>query len=192
MDRWQKELAERMKDPEERRRMEEQAEKMDPNNTITSDDLQKMLDKIREMAKNGDREGAKRMLEELRDAMQRQAGDEEIEKLIQQLYDAMARWQRELAEKMKDPEERRRMQEQAEKMDPNNTITSDDLQKMLDKIREMAKNGDREGAKRALEELRKMMENATPMMAQPGQQRAPAYVRSDVAASYLARAARRA
>jgi hypothetical protein len=61
------------------------------------------------------------------------------------------------------------MQEQAEKMDPNNVITGDDLQKMLDKIREMAQNGDREGAKRMLEELRKMMENATPMLAQPGQ-----------------------
>ncbi len=36
-----------------------------------------------------------------------------------------------------------------------------------DKIREMAKNGQREEAKRLLEELRKMMENATPMMAQP-------------------------
>ena len=42
---------------------------------------------------------------------------------------------------------------------------------MLDKIREMAKNGQREEAKRLLEELRKMMENATPMMAGPGQQR---------------------
>ena len=92
-------------------------------------------------------------------------------RLIQQLYSAMDRWQKELAERMKDPEERRRMKEQAEKMDPNNTITGDDLQKMLDKIREMAKNGQREEAKRLLEELRKMMENATPMMAQPGQQR---------------------
>src|SRR5260221_9393992 len=81
----------------------------------------------------------------------------------------MGKWQKELAERMQDPEERRRMMEQAEKMDPNNTITSDDLQKMLDKIREMAKNGQREEAKRLLEELRKMMENATPMMAQPGQ-----------------------
>ncbi len=34
---------------------------MDPNNTITGDDLQKMLDKIREMAKNGQREEAKRL-----------------------------------------------------------------------------------------------------------------------------------
>lgn len=105
----------------------------------------------------------------LRDAIQRNAGDEEIERLIQQLYSAMDKWQQEMAERMKDPEERRRMEEQAEKMDPNNTITGDDLQKMLDKIREMAKNGQREEAKRLLEELRKMMENATPMMAQPGQ-----------------------
>src|SRR4029077_11572833 len=116
---------------------------------------------------------AERQLEQarqdLRDAIQRQAGDEEIERLIQQLYSAMDRWQKELAERMQDPEERRRMMEQAEKMDPNNTITSDDIQKMLDKIREMAKNGQREEAKRLLEELRKMMENATPMMAQPGQ-----------------------
>ncbi len=138
-------------------------------------ETQKLLWDLAVRLESGAMSDAERALEqarqELRDAMQRQAGDEEIERLIQQLYDAMARWQRELAEKMKDPDERRRMEEQAEKMDPNSTITGDDLQKMLDKIREMAKNGDREGAKRMLEELRKMMENATPMMAQPGQQR---------------------
>ena len=140
-------------------------------------ETQKLLWDLAMRLESGATSDAERALEqarqELRDAMQRQAGDEEIERLIQQLYDAMDRWQKELAEQMKDPEERRRMQEQAEKMDPNNTITGDDLQKMLDKIREMAKNGDREGAKRLLEELRKMMENATPMMAQPGQQRQP-------------------
>ncbi len=136
-------------------------------------EAQKLLWDLAMRLENGAANDAQRALEqarqELRDAMQRQAGDEEIEKLIQQLYSAMDRWQKEMAEKMQDPEERRRMMEQAEKMDPNNTITGDDLQKMLDKIREMARNGDREGAKRALEELRKMMENATPMMAQPGQ-----------------------
>jgi uncharacterized protein (TIGR02302 family) len=136
-------------------------------------DAQKILWDLAMRLENGSANDAQRQLEqarqELRDAMQRQAGDEEIEKLIQQLYSAMDRWQKEMADKMQDPEERRRMMEQAEKMDPNNTITGDDLQKMLDKIREMAKNGDREGAKRALEELRKMMENATPMIAQPGQ-----------------------
>jgi len=138
-------------------------------------ETQKLLWDLAMRLESGATSDAERAVEqarqELRDAMQRQAGDEEIERLIQQLYDAMARWQKELAERMQDPEERRRMMEQAEKMDPNNTITGDDLQRMLDKIREMAKNGQREEAKRLLEELRKMMENATPMMAQPGQQR---------------------
>ena len=138
-------------------------------------DTQKLLWDLAMRLESGAMSDAERAVEDarqqLRDAMQRQAGDEEIERLIQQLYDAMGRWQKELAEKMQDPEERRRMMEQAEKMDPNNTITSDDLQRMLDKIREMAKNGQREEAKRLLEELRKMMENATPMMAGPNQQR---------------------
>ena len=101
-------------------------------------DAQKILWDLAMRLENGSANDAQRQLEqarqELRDAMQRQAGDEEIEKLIQQLYSAMDRWQKEMAEKMQDPEERRRMMEQAEKMDPNNTITGDDLQKMLDKI----------------------------------------------------------
>ena len=117
-------------------------------------ETQKLLWDLAMRLENGSQTDAERALEqarqELRDAMQRNAGDEEIERLIQQLYDAMAKWQKELAERMQDPEERRRMQEQAEKMDPNNTITGDDLQKMLDKIREMAKNGQREEAKRLL------------------------------------------
>ncbi|MFI5033037.1 MAG: DUF4175 domain-containing protein, partial [Reyranellales bacterium] len=136
-------------------------------------DTQKLLWDMALRLEQGATSDAERAVEqarqELRDAMQRQAGDEEIEKLIQQLYNAMDRWQKEMAERMKDPEERRRMQEQADRMDPNNTITGDDIQKMLDKIREMARNGQREEAKRLLEELRKMMENATPMMAQNGQ-----------------------
>ena len=138
-------------------------------------DTQKLLWDLAMRLENGAMSDAQRAVEDarqqLRDAMQRQAGDEEIERLIQQLYDAMARWQKELAERMQDPDERRRMMEQAERMDPNNAITTDDLQRMLDKIREMAKNGQREEAKRLLEELRKMMENATPMMAGPNQQR---------------------
>ena len=141
--------------------------------TIT--DTQALLWDLAMRLEQGATSDAEKQLEQarqnLRDAIQRNAGDEEIERLIQQLYDAMDRWQKEMAERMKDPEERRRMEEQAQRMDPNNTMTQDDLQKMLDKIREMAKNGQREEAKKLLEELRKMMENATPMMGQNGQQR---------------------
>lgn len=138
-------------------------------------DTQALLWDLAMRLEQGATSDAEKQLEQarqnLRDAIQRNAGDEEIERLIQQLYDAMDRWQKEMAERMKDPEERRRMEEQAQRMDPNNTMTQDDLQKMLDKIREMAKNGQREEAKKLLEELRKMMENATPMMGQNGQQR---------------------
>ena len=141
--------------------------------TIT--DTQALLWDLAMRLEQGATSDAEKQLEQarqnLRDAIQRNAGDEEIERLIQQLYDAMDRWQKEMAERMKDPDERRRMEEQAQRMDPNNTMTQDDLQKMLDKIREMAKNGQREEAKKLLEELRKMMENATPMMGQNGQQR---------------------
>jgi uncharacterized protein (TIGR02302 family) len=137
-------------------------------------DTQKLLWDMALRLEEGSAADAQRQLEQarqnLRDAIQRQAGDEEIERLIQQLYGAMDHWQKELSDRMKDPEERKRMEEEAEKADPNNTITGDDLQRMLDKIREMAKNGQREEAKRLLEELRKMMQNATPMLANPGQQ----------------------
>jgi uncharacterized protein (TIGR02302 family) len=113
-------------------------------------DTQKVLWDLAMHLEKGAQHDAEKQLEQarqnLRDAIQRNAGDEEIERLIQQLYSAMDKWQQELAERMKDPEERRRMEEQAENVDPNNTITGDDLQKMLDKIREMAKNGQREEA----------------------------------------------
>jgi len=140
-------------------------------------EAQKLLWDLAMRLENGATSDAQRQLEQarqnLRDAIQRNAGDEEIERLIQQLYSAMDRWQKELSERMQDPEERRRMMEEAEKMDPNNVITSDDIQRMLDRIREMARNGQREEAKRLLEELRKMMENATPMLANPNHQRRP-------------------
>jgi uncharacterized protein (TIGR02302 family) len=140
-------------------------------------DTQKLLWDLALRLEEGSMSDAKRQLEQsrqnLRDAIQRNAGDEEIERRIQQLYDAMARWEKEMADRMKDPAERQRMMEEAEKVDPNNIVTQDDLQRMLDKIREMAKNGQREEAKRLLDELRKMMQNATPMMAGPNQQHRP-------------------
>jgi len=149
----------------------------DNGDKATIVETQKLLWDLALRLDEGSMSDAQRQVEQarqnLRDGIQRQAGDEEIEKLIQQLYDSMGRFEKELADKMKDPEERRKMEEQAKKADPNNTITQDDIQKMLDKIREMAKNGQREEAKRLLDELRKMMENATPMMAGPNQQRRP-------------------
>ena len=64
-------------------------------------DTQKLLWDLAMRLEQGATSDAERAVEqarqELRDAMQRQAGDEEIEKLIQQLYQAMDKWQKELA-----------------------------------------------------------------------------------------------
>src|SRR5471030_1150905 len=69
-------------------------------------DTQKLLWDLALRLEDGSMSDAQRQLEQarqdLRDAIQRQAGDEEIERMIQQLYDAMARWQKELADKMQD------------------------------------------------------------------------------------------
>ena len=107
--------------------------------------------------------------------MQRQAGDEEIERLIQQLYDAMDA----LAEGAGRADEgsggtpphawsRRR------RWIPTTPSPATTCRRCSTRFARWRKNGQREEAKRLLEELRKMMENATPMMARPSQQRAAA------------------
>jgi uncharacterized protein (TIGR02302 family) len=112
---------------------------------------------------------------DLKDALDRNAPDEEIEKLIQQLREAMDRMSREFAERMKDPAEREKAEREAREMDPDQMMDSQDLQTMMDRAREMARNGQRDEAKRMLEQMLKDMENMKPMLSdrqpgQPGQQ----------------------
>ncbi len=112
---------------------------------------------------------------ELKDALDRGAPDPEIERLIQQLREAMDRMMREFAERMKDPAEREKAEREAQEMDPDQMMNSEDLQSMMDRAREMARNGQRDEAKRMLEQMLKDMENMKPMLSdrqqgQPGQQ----------------------
>lgn len=101
---------------------------------------------------------------ELKDALDRGAPDPEIERLIQQLREAMDRMMREFAERMKDPAEREKAEREAQEMDPDRMMNSEDLQSMMDRAREMARNGQREEAKRMLEQMLKDMENMKPML----------------------------
>jgi uncharacterized protein (TIGR02302 family) len=107
---------------------------------------------------------------ELKDALDRGAPDPEIERLIQQLREAMDRMMREFAERMKDPAEREKAEREAQEMDPDQMMNSEDLQSMMDRAREMARNGQREEAKRMLEQMLKDMENMRPMLSDRGQQ----------------------
>ncbi|MBX3502057.1 MAG: TIGR02302 family protein [Alphaproteobacteria bacterium] len=108
---------------------------------------------------------------ELRDALERQAPDPEIERLIRQLQEAMDRMMREFEERMKDPAEREKAEREAQEMDQDQMVDSQDMQDLMDRAREMARNGQREEAKRMLEEMLRQMENMRPMLSDKGQQR---------------------
>ena len=109
---------------------------------------------------NGDLTDAEKALrnaeKELRDAIDRKAPDEEIQKLTQNLQAAMDKFLKELAEKQQKDD-----QQQAEQQPGKGSkaISQKDLQKLLDKLREKARSGNREEAKKALDELQDILEN---------------------------------
>ena len=91
----------------------------------------------------------------LRKALENNASDEEIARLTQQLRDAMQKYLQALADQMqKNP------QSLTQQIDPNaKVLNSADLQKMLDRIEELAKTGARDAARQLLSQLQNMMEN---------------------------------
>ncbi len=92
----------------------------------------------------------------LQEALSRDASDAEIEKLIRELRQAMDRYMQALAQ---DALEKGELQE-ADEMDPDQEyMTSDDLQKMIDRARDLAKKGAKDAAKDMLSQLRQMLES---------------------------------
>ncbi|HEV7308549.1 TIGR02302 family protein [Ensifer sp.] len=106
---------------------------------------------------DGDLSLAERRLREaqqaLSDALERNASDQEIAKLMQELRQAMQEYMQALAEQaMKNP----RM---TGKLDPNNIMRQQDLEKMMDQIENLARSGARDQAQQMLSELQRMMNN---------------------------------
>jgi uncharacterized protein (TIGR02302 family) len=100
----------------------------------------------------------------LRQALERGATDEEIKKLMDQLRAALDRFMQALAEEM-----RKNPQQLARPLDHNTkTMTPQDLKSMLDKMEQMARSGNKDAARRMLDELQQMLENL--QTARPGQQ----------------------
>ena len=107
---------------------------------------------------NGDLTEAEKALRNaekaLRDAIDRRAPPEEIAKLTEQLQAAMDKFLKELAEQDK------KNDQQAQNQDRNaKSISKNDLQKLIDRLKEQAKSGNREEAKKALDELQDLLEN---------------------------------
>ena len=105
----------------------------------------------------------------LQDAIANRESDEEIERLIRELQQAIDRYLQAMIENAmrnpQDPRAQRRMDRNAQRIDRN------DLQRMLDQARQMARTGARDQARDMLQRLQEMLENlraGQPMMAQPG------------------------
>jgi uncharacterized protein (TIGR02302 family) len=106
---------------------------------------------------------------QLQDAISRNAPDAEIEKMIADLKQAIDRYLEQMAQAMQQmtPEQLQNLPP----IDPSRMISRDDLQKMLDRAREMARTGAKDAARDLLSQLQEMLENlqAGRMQAENGQ-----------------------
>ena len=104
----------------------------------------------------------RRLQQQLQDALAKGAPDAEIERLMNELRTALDRYLQALAQ-----EQQRNPNQQATPIDPSRVISGRDLQRMLDRARELARSGARDEARQLLSQLQDMMENLR--TARPGQ-----------------------
>ncbi len=107
---------------------------------------------------DGDLSDAEKRLRDAQDklskALENGASEEEIRQLMQEMRQALNDYMRELQKQAE-----ANGQEQQDGQDPNNqTLSQQDLDRMMKNIEEMAKNGAREQAQQMLSELRDLME----------------------------------
>jgi uncharacterized protein (TIGR02302 family) len=105
--------------------------------------------------------------ENLAQALERGASEDEIKKLTDELRRAMDQYMRQLAEQMQ-RQQQNSEQDQAQLPENFRTVTPRDLQNMLDRIEELSRRGDMAEAQRLMEELNNLLNNLK--TARPGQQ----------------------
>ncbi|HVH73371.1 MAG TPA: TIGR02302 family protein [Stellaceae bacterium] len=96
----------------------------------------------------------RRLQQKLQQALARNAPNAEIERLMRQLREALQSYLGALAQNLA-----RHPNQALPPLDPNRTISSRELERMLDQARRLAENGDRAAAQRLLSELQDMIEN---------------------------------
>ena len=111
---------------------------------------------------DGDLSDAERRLrtaqEELMKALERDASEEEIKRLMDELRTAL----NEFLENMRQQAQNNPNFMPENPLSPNRVITSQDLERMLKKIEDLAKTGSKDAARQMLSELRDLLENAQP------------------------------
>ncbi len=108
----------------------------------------------------------RRLQRELEDALARGASDEEIERLMNELQQAMNEYLRQMQEQLQQAIQKGMP---LGEMDPNTLqLSQQDLNEMLNQARRMAQNGSRESAQEMLQQLQNMLENLQMGMPMPG------------------------
>jgi uncharacterized protein (TIGR02302 family) len=106
---------------------------------------------------DGDLSQAERRLRDaqnaLSEALQRNAPDEEIARLMQELREAMQQFMSELAQRMQNAPQAN-MNQQAQ-----NVLRQRDLENMMNQIENLARSGNRDAAQEMLSQLQRMMNN---------------------------------
>ena len=98
--------------------------------------------------------------EALMEALERDAPDEEIERLIDELQQALNNFLDEMIEQMRDQMAQDSMQMENQELPPNSQLLNrQDLQDMLERARELARSGAKDAARDLLAQLRNMLEN---------------------------------
>lgn len=121
---------------------------------------------------DGDLSQAERKLRDaqqaLANALERDAGDEEIKKLMDELRKAMDEYMKELAKRLDNNPNASPQQQQQQ---AQNVLRQQDLENMMDQIENLARSGNKDAAQQLLSELQRMMNNLQAGRQQPnGQQ----------------------
>ena len=96
----------------------------------------------------------------LMDALERDAGDEEIERLIEELQQALNNFLDELVKQMQEQMAQGDQEFSEQEMQQNSQMLNrQDLMEMLERARELAKSGAKDAARELLSQLRDMLEN---------------------------------
>jgi len=134
--------------------------------------LMEVADLLWEMAlkiEDGDLSDAEKSLraaqDNLKQAIERNAPDEEIQKLTEDLKKALDTFMKGMAERQKEKSRKPKADGQPQNQG-GKTVTPDDLDKMLKDMAEAMKRGDTAEAQRLLEQLREILENL--QTAEPG------------------------
>lgn len=107
--------------------------------------------------------------EKLKDAMERNAPDDEIKKLTEDLKQALDKFLNQMAERQQ--KQPRQQGDKGKSQQNAKTVTPDDLNKMLKDMEEAMKRGDTAEAQRLLDQLRSILENL--QTADPGSKSDP-------------------